>query len=117
MSLDQDALVQAGVVQPWLHQGQGVILKMVEDVHVSHAACLRPHAVRNSLMEVTEEPENLLVQGAVPGYEGWGRCCPGEPGDVVCVWELVLVKQLAANIVRELVTGRELLDSEHEEYL
>ena len=112
MPLDQDPLVEAGVVQPWLHQGQGVILEVVEDVHIPHAACLGPHAVRDGLVEVTEEPEDLLVQGAVPGHESRGRRRPGEPGDVVCVWKLVLVKQLAAYIVWELITGRELLDSE-----
>ena len=111
MSLDQDPLVQAGVVQPWLHQGQGVILEVVEDVHVPHAACLCPHPIRNGLVEVTEEPEDLLVQGAVSGHECGGRRCSGEPRDVVRVRELVLVQQLAAHIVRELVTRRVFLDS------
>ena len=79
MSLDQNSLVQAGVVQPGLHQGQGVVLEVVEDVHVPHAARLRPHPVRDGLVEVTEEPEDLLVQRAVPGHEGGGRGRPGEP--------------------------------------
>ena len=107
---DQDPLVQAGVVQPGLHQGQGVVLEVVENVHVPHAACLRPHPVRDSLVEVTEEPEDLLVQGTVPGHKGGGRGRPGEPRDVVCVGELVLVQQLAAHIVWELVTRRVFLD-------
>ena len=91
MSLDQNSLVQAGVVQSGLNQGQGVILEVVEDVHVPHAARLRPHPVRDGLVEVPEEPEDLLVQGAVSRHEGGGRRRPGEPRDVVCVGELVLV--------------------------
>ena len=104
MSLDQDALVQAGVVQPGLHQGQGVVLEVVEDVDIPHTARLRPHPVRDGLVEVTEEPEDLLVQTAVPGHEGWGRRGPGEPRDVARVGELVLMQQLAGHVVRELVT-------------
>ena len=102
--LDQDALVQAGVVQPGLHQGKGVVLEVIEDVDVPHTTGLRPHPVRDGLVEVTEEPEDLLVQRAVPGHEGGGRRRPCEPRDVVRVGELVLVQQLAGHVVRELVT-------------
>ena len=58
--LDEDALVEAGVVQPRLHQTQRVVLQVVEQLHAPHAPSLRPHPVRDNLVEVTEEPENLL---------------------------------------------------------
>ena len=58
--LDEDALVEAGVVQPRLHQAQRVVLQVVEQLHAPHAPSLRPHPVRDNLVEVAEEPENLV---------------------------------------------------------
>ena len=58
--LDEDALVEAGVVQPRLHQAQRVVLQVVEQLHAPHAPSLRPHPVRDNFVEVAEEPEYLV---------------------------------------------------------
>ena len=58
--LDEDALVEAGVVQPRLHQAQRVVLQVVEQLHAPHAPSLRAHPVRDNLVEVAEEPEHLV---------------------------------------------------------
>ena len=66
--LDEDALVEAGVVQPRLHQAQRVVLQVVEQLHAPHAPSLRPHPVRDNLVEVAEEPEHLVLIKSINRY-------------------------------------------------
>ena len=103
MSFDQNALVQSTVVKPWLHQTQGVILQIVEKVDIPHPAGLRPHPVGDGLVEVTKEPQHLLVQSAVPGNEGLRWSSPSETGDIIFVRILVFVHQLTVDIMRKII--------------
>ena len=91
VSLDQYALVQPTVVKPGLHQSHGVVLQVVEKVDIPHSAGLRPHPVGDGLVEVTKEPEHLLVQGTELGNERLGRSSASEASDVILVRVLVLV--------------------------
>ena len=103
VSLDQYPLVQTRVVEARLHQRHCVILEIIQQVNIPHSTPLRAHPIRNSLVEVTKEAKNLLVQDTVLGDEWLRRSSPGETSNVVLIRILVLVHQLTLDTVRKII--------------